>query len=242
MKCEFTKLSDAVVSAFKAYQRQDDLIKKKSDLIKSVINSHTSNPETILFLGFDPWILGDWSDQEIFVGSITSDVARFLEEREVIYTRIYEDEMYTTIPLDIVVAADEFLTYTPGIEQRDIVNLMAELTNEVFITTVRDYKNLPQHTRDFSNPTVIKNDESFSVFQEFHNYEYKVKNKWTSYVYENGANTATYGPFQRQPMFFKQLAKFGFDAGAIDFKVHKDLMFKSLLKKNYEHIISVIFK
>lgn len=250
MKFEFSKLSNAVLSAFMAYQRRDDLINKKHQLIKSVIDSHNTKSETILFLGFDPWILADWSDYEVFVGFITSDVARFLEEQEVTYTRVFEDEMYTTIPFDIVIAADEFLTYADNNEQRELVNLMSEITNDVFITTLRDYKNLPPHCRDFSHPTVIKSDGSgdgvslpgFAVFQEFHNYEYKVKSHWTSHVYENGRNTITYGPFNRMPMFFKQLAKFGYDAGASDFKVHKDAMFKSLLKKNFEHFISVVFK
>ena len=42
-------------------------------------------------------------------------------------------------------------------------------------------------------------------------------------------------------MFFKQLAKFVYDAGAANFTVHKNLMYKSLIKKNYEHVISVQF-
>jgi len=242
MKPEFTLLSSAVLSAFQAYQRQDDLINKKHLLIKSILASHNSEPETILFLGFDPWILGDWTDTEIFVGCITNEVATFLDDQQVQYTRIWDDELYTTVPFDVVVAADEFLTYSKDEEQRELVILMSELATAIFITTMRDYKNMPIHARDFSQPTVIKNDVGFSVFQEFHNYQYKVKNAWQSYIYENGANTRQHGPFKRQPIFFKQLATFGFDAGATQFKVHKDVMFKSLLKKNFEHIVSVIFK
>jgi hypothetical protein len=51
----------------------------------------------------------------------------------------------------------------------------------------------------------------------------------------------TNGPYARRAMFFKQLAKFSADAGAVGFSVHKNLMYKSLIKKNYEHVISIRF-
>jgi hypothetical protein len=54
-------------------------------------------------------------------------------------------------------------------------------------------------------------------------------------------NTIMYGVFERRTMFFKQLAKFSMDAGAVNFLVHRNLMYKSLLKKNYEHVVSIQF-
>ena len=241
MDFEFTGVSSAILAAFNAYQRKDDLVRKKYQLLQSVLSANNEAGGSILFLGFDPWILGDWNPRRIFVSLITDEVAEYLDSTDIIYTRLYEDELRDTIPCDIVVAADEILTYADN-NQRDLVDLMSELANELFITTLRDYKNQPPQARDFSIPTVIKNGDDFSVFIEYHNYDYKVKNRWTSYIYENGANINTYGGFKRQPMFFKQLAKFAYDAGATNFTIHRDLMFKSLLKKNYEHLISVSFK
>jgi hypothetical protein len=49
------------------------------------------------------------------------------------------------------------------------------------------------------------------------------------------------GLYSRRTLYFKQLAKFCKDYGAADFLVHKNLMYKSLIKKNYEHVISVRF-
>jgi hypothetical protein len=241
MEFEFTGVSSAILAAFNAYQRKDDLVARKYQLLQSVLTANGESGGSILFLGFDPWILADWTPRQIFVGLISDEVAKYLDDNKVFYTRMYDDEVHNTIPFDIVVAADEFLTYADN-NQRDLVDLMSELANELFITTLRDYKNQTPQARDFSQPTVIKNDENFSVFQEYHNYDYKVKSHWTSYIYENGANINTYGGFKRQPMFFKQLAKFAYDAGAVNFTIHRDLMFKSLLKKNYEHLISVSFK
>jgi hypothetical protein len=57
-----------------------------------------------------------------------------------------------------------------------------------------------------------------------------------------GAEMQKHGPFQRRTMFFKQMAKYTKDAGAVDFMVHKNLMYKSLIKKNYEHVISIKFE
>jgi len=242
MKFEFSSLSPAIVAAFTAYQRKEDLINKKYELLQSILSDYSSNDASILFLGFDPWLMGDWSDNNVFVGMITSEVADFLDDNDVRYTRIYDDELNDITPFDIVVAADEFLTYAEDNNQRELVTLVSELANDLFVTTLRDYKNLSPQARDFSHPTVIKNDDGFSTFLEFHNYEYKVKNKWQSFIYENGTNINTYGSFNRQPMFFKQLAKFAYDAGATNFMVHRDLMFKSLLKKSYEHLISVSYK
>jgi hypothetical protein len=47
--------------------------------------------------------------------------------------------------------------------------------------------------------------------------------------------------FNCRQMFFKQCAKFSIDAGAQDFLIHKNIMYKSLIKKNYEHVISMRF-
>ena len=241
MDFEFTGVSSAILAAFNAYQRQDDLVERKYQLLQSVLNANGNDGGSILFLGFDPWVMADWRPRNVFVGMITDEVAKYLDDNNVLYTRVFDDEMYETVPFDVVVAADEFLTYADN-NQRDLVDLLSELANELFITTLRDYKNQLPASRDFSTPTVIKNDNNFSVFMEYHHYEYKVKNKWISYIYENGAQINTHGGFKRQPMFFKQLAKFAYDAGAVNFTIHKDLMFKSLLKKNFEHLISVSFK
>jgi hypothetical protein len=77
---------------------------------------------------------------------------------------------------------------------------------------------------------------------EFHDHNNTDRNGWQTQVYHiNGKSITTWGPFDRRAMFFKQLAKFSHDAGAAGFNVHKNLMYKSLIKKNYEHVISIRF-
>jgi hypothetical protein len=57
-----------------------------------------------------------------------------------------------------------------------------------------------------------------------------------------GAKAQCRAVSHRKTMYFKQMAKFCMDTGATDFLVHKNLMYKSLIKKNYEHVISVRFE
>ena len=57
----------------------------------------------------------------------------------------------------------------------------------------------------------------------------------------NNIDATFMGRYNRRTLFFKQLAKISSDAGALNFVVHKNLMYKSLLKKNYEHVITIEF-
>ena len=76
----------------------------------------------------------------------------------------------------------------------------------------------------------------------FHDYDLQDRNSWNTTVHEiDNENLTVSGPFARRAVFFKQLAKFSADAGAVGFSVHKNLMYKSLIKKNYEHVISIRF-
>ena len=113
------------------------------------------------------------------------------------------------------------------------------------ISTVKDYKNQDYKEREFSQPGLIRNTSKNLIFLENHSWDLRDRSEWHTVVYQIDQSTNqldTYGPFDRRTMYFKQLAKFSMDAGAVDFTVHKNLMYKSLLKKNYEHVVSIIFE
>jgi hypothetical protein len=125
-------------------------------------------------------------------------------------------------------------------QQLDKVQALSELAKDVVITTLRDYKNQDFRDREFSQPLAVRKSNESKIFLEYHDHDYSDRNAWTTTVYEmQGSTTSAAGPFARRSMFFKQLAKFSIDAGAKDFYVHKNLMYKSLIKKNYEHVISI---
>ena len=112
----------------------------------------------------------------------------------------------------------------------------------MIITTLRDYKNQDFRDREFSQPLAVHAGNDTKLYLEYHHHDYNDKNAWTTTVYEmHDHNTVAYGPFARRSMFFKQMANFSIAAGARQFYVHKNLMYKSLIKKNYEHVISISF-
>ena len=92
---------------------------------------------------------------------------------------------------------------------------------------------------------MVRNGNDTKTFVENHDWDLKDRTLWTSRVYEiaePSSSLVTYGKFERRTMFFKQLAKFSMDAGAVNFLVHKNLMYKSLVRKNYEHVVSIQFE
>jgi hypothetical protein len=162
------------------------------------------------------------------------------------YTYIPRDQLVKyTKKFQVVIAADEFFTYANSDQlQQNLVAEISNLVTDYVITTLRDYKNQDYRDREFSQPTVLRNDDNHMIFLEAHEADQTDRNAWSSKIYQivNPDNVlTTYGAFQRRAMYFKQLAKFSFDAGATNFLVHKNLMYKSLIKRNYEHVISIKF-
>jgi len=125
-----------------------------------------------------------------------------------------------------------------------LISNICNLATDFVISTVRDYKNQDFKEREFSQPALVRNGVDQTIYLESHDWDLKDRTRWNTTVYEitrATGNTVMYGAFERRTMFFKQLAKFSMDAGALNFLVHKNLMYKSLLKKNYEHVVSIQF-
>ena len=146
---------------------------------------------------------------------------------------------------DAVVAMEEYFTFADSdIDQQNKIAKICNLATAFVISTVRDYKNQDFKEREFSQPALVRNGSETRSFVESHDWDLKDRTHWITRVYEisePNSNMVSYGPFERRTMFFKQLAKFSMDAGAVNFLVHKNLMYKSLIKKNYEHVISIQF-
>jgi hypothetical protein len=239
---DFTNYTDANLSALKASTKAADIVLKKQAILDGVYDFYNYVPTTVLFVGFNPAIISQ-KNQKIFVTEMSADALDYLDIKGVDYTLV-------TVPVnkgyDVVIAADEYFTYaTDAQSQIDKVTKICSLAKEFVISTLRDYKNQDFKDREFSTPAVVRSEHTNFVFNEFHNWGTSSRTQWDSKVYE--VNNATdelrvYGPFKRHTMYFKQLAKFSMDAGADDFIVHKNLMYKSPIKKNYEHVISIKFE
>jgi hypothetical protein len=239
---EFKKFTEILLSAFKKHTRQQEVITKKKEIFDTIFEIHNFLPERILFLGFTPMALA-CNVKKIYTASMSDDAIAYLESKgkEVIAVDL-DDKKYLKF-FDCVVAMDENFTFTANEDsQRAQVELCASLTTDLIITTLRDYKNQEYKDREFSQPAAIRSGTNVTAYLEYHNVDFRDRVSWKTTVFEMGNKLEKHGPFLRRAMFFKQLAKYSKDAGAVDFMVHKNLMYKSLIKKNYEHVISIKFE
>lgn len=239
MSTEFEKYSDILYSAFISSSKKTEIQSKKKEILDEIIDYYDLKPLTILFFGFSP-CLNLFPSNSVYITEISAEVQNYVNKNN-IGTYIERDKI-TPKQFDLVVAMDEYLTFARDDEdQKRAIDFLTGITAQCIITTLRDYKNQDFKNREFSNPIVIRGDEK-RIYFEHYDYSYTDRNSCIATSYTIGDNfTDIVGPFSRRNLFFKQLAKFCLDAGAGSFQIHKNIMHKSIIKKNYEHIITIRF-
>lgn len=239
---EFSKYSDVIFNAFRLHTKKKEIVERKQDIIDNIVEFYNTSVETVLFVGFSPAILSCRHKQkEIYVAEVSDDVIVWLIS-EGINVKTFdsaEDKKF-----DLVIAFDEYLTFANSDdEQRAAIASLCKYSANLIITTVKDYKNQDFKDREYSQPAIIKSGDQLTAFTEIHDWDQKDKNIWTTALYQlSGEQAQCRGIYNRRTLFFKQLAKLSMDVGATNFLVHKNLMYKSLIKKNYEHVISISFE
>lgn len=239
----FESYTDCLLRAFRSHPRSADVVKRKQEILQGVAGYHNFTPNSVLYVGFNPAILAETADT-IAVTHISKDARDFLNENGINFQYIAPSDLGTYRgKFESVIALDEYFTFAAtDQEQRDRVTEICNLVTEYMITTCKDYKNQEFKDREFSIPALIRTADSNDIYLEFHDHDLHDRNSWKTRVYEiAGTQMTATSSFDRRALFFKQLAKFSSDAGAVGFSVHKNLMYKSLIKKNYEHVISIRF-
>jgi len=241
----FSKISDANLLAFKNNSRQAEVVAKKQEILDSISASHNITPTSALFVGFSSFVLADFAEK-IYITKIGTDVQDYLKSQNIDFEYISDADLEKYHKaFQVVVAVDEYFTYaTDDQDQKDTVAEICDLAQDLVITTLRDYKNQDYKDREFSQPSLVRNDKDSLIFLESHVWNPKDRARWDSIIYAISQATnglTTFGKFDRHTMYFKQLANFSATAGATDFLVHKNLMYKGLVKKNYEHVITIKF-
>lgn len=244
MTQSYTTYTDITLNAFKFNPKSQDIINKKSEILSLVSNYYNTDPSSVLFFGFNPWILG-FKCKSISVTEISVEARELLDKYNIKYTYIDPNDLHLYHKkFQWVVAGEEYFTFAGfEVEQRIKVETLSALATDLIVTTLRDYKNQDFKDREFSQPLAVRNSKESMIFLEYNDYDFDERNMWRSTVYQlHQSECLVYGVFDRCSMYFKQLAKFSIDAGAQNFLVHKNLMYKSLIKKNYEHVISIPIK
>jgi hypothetical protein len=234
---QFINYSDTIFNAFCLHTKRKEIIDRKREIIDKIFEFYNVGCESILFVGFNPAILST-NVKEIYVAEVSDEVFNWLRSQGVPVNRFDQPRKF-----DIIVAFDEYLTFVDHEDnQKNKIDSLCKLANSLIITTIKDYKNQEFKDREYSQPAIIKSNSTVTAFTEIHDWDQKDKNSFTTALYKlNGADANCCSIYNRRTLFFKQLAKFSMDAGADNFLVHKNLMYKSLIKKNYEHVISINF-
>lgn len=232
-------LLDGLVSNYKL----KDILDKKLDLFSSILDYYHLDSEDVLFVGFSPWCLS-MGLHKFTITEVDDYILQYLEDQSAQFDYVsLSDLVDAKQKYSIVIAVEEYFTFADSDQQqRDMVNTLANLTDKLLVTTLRDYKNQDFKDKEFSHPIAVRGETANKIYLEHYEYDLRDKNASTSKTYViHGSNCQIYGPYARRNMYFKQLAKFSLDAGANNFYVHKNLMYKSVIKKNYEHIITIKF-
>jgi hypothetical protein len=242
---EFVTIGDVNLLALQKNSRSQDVINKKQDILDNIAQFYNLAPTKTLFVGFSSFVLAKHS-HKIYITAISPEVRSYLTSIGLDYDYIPEvDLLDYHKQFEVVVAVDEYFTYAgnDGI-QKDLVSQICNLATDYVITTLRDYKNQDYKEREFSQPTIVKNGDDSVVFLENHTWSQRDRADWTSVIYaidQHEQGLEVFGNFTRRTMYFKQLANFTSAVGAQDFTVHKNLMYKGLIRKNYEHVITITF-
>jgi hypothetical protein len=237
---QFRLYSDIIFDAFSLHNKRKEIIDRKHEIVEKILEFYNSSCSSILFVGFNPAIL-NCSSKEIFVTEVSEHVLTWLHEQGI---SVKEFDAAVHRKYDVVVAFDEYLTFADDeLSQKNKIDSLCKYAGNLIVTTVKDYKNQDFKDREYSQPAIIKNSAGLTAFTEIHDWDTKDKSVWQTAVYQmNGMQSQCKGIYQRRSLYFKQLAKFTMDNGASNFLVHKNLMYKSLIKKNYEHVISIHFE
>jgi len=238
---DFSRYGDSVLSAFKFNPKTQEIVDKKKEILDALYLHYNITPTDFLFVGFSPLIFAT-KTKHIAVAEMSDDALQFLTDCGIKFTKV--DLATHKKKFQCVVAMDEYFTFAADEEeQKQRINTLCKLTSEFAITTMRDYKNMDVKEKDFSYPVRLWRDNASKIFLEAHQLNFKDRNNWETSIYEiDGNNLTTYGPFARRSVMFRQMARMCLDSGAADFLVHKNLMYKNLIKKNYEHVISIRFE
>lgn len=231
MNENFRIYNNAVSTAFTSLVKTDDLIARKTESFLKILK--TKEIKTVLHCGFGPVAIG--LVKEGYDVSLMDNTMVPIE-----YNDLFSDPDFNK-RYDAVIALDEYLTFANDEEeQKKLIINTCDLTKDLLIVTLSDFKNMPDNNKEFSEPQGYKTKDGYRTYLEKNT---RGRNFYTTKIYEidEKDELTVYGPMNRRMLFFKQLARQAEDNKSLSFNFQKNLMYKGMLKKNYEHIIAINF-
>jgi hypothetical protein len=232
---DFETYNGLLVQAWQSGIRRDDAARRKRAVITQALEWQGVSADSELYLGFNPaaTVSAAATIYMLNVHKQYHDTINATNPRIVFVDQTWSE------PVHAVISSDDYYSFFLNEDQqRQNLSWVKSLRPRLYLTTLRDYKNQDFRDREFSFPAVIKRPDSAEIWLEYHDHD--SQGTWATHIYQiQGSRMQHWGPWARRPVYFKQLAKFSRDAGFENFAVHRNLMFKSLLRKNYEHVIGI---
>lgn len=232
MNQNFQTYNAAVRDAFVSLIKTDDIISRKTESFLKILKNK-GEIKTVLHCGFGPVAIGLAKE-----GYKVSLMDSSLVPAE--YADLFVETDFNS-RFDAVIALDEYLTFANDEdEQKEMILNICDLTKEILIVTLSDYKNMPESNKEYSEPQGYKTKDGYVTYLEKNT---RGRNFFTTKVYkiDEKDELTVYGAINRRMLFFKQLARQAEDNKSVSFNFQKNLMYKGMLKKNYEHIIAINF-
>jgi hypothetical protein len=143
-----------------------------------------------------------------------------------------------------VLATDEFFTYAEGADQQQqLIQTVVAAAQQRLIVTVRDFKN--SHRDELNNHVVFHQQGRTVMVTDTVQPHAEDRQQWMhdTYIVDHTAHSPAtvqhVGTVQRRAVYFKQLAKFCFDAGCRSFQVLANVLYRPVAKTHVEHVIVV---
>jgi len=142
-----------------------------------------------------------------------------------------------------VLATDEYFTYATLHTQQQLIESVIACTQQRLVITVRDFKNANRYEPSvrwaLSHPdhSVIINESARPVDED--------RQSWLhdtyviNHLHGHRPTVQHVGTVTRRAVYFKQMAKFCFDAGCTSFRVVPNILFKPIFKSHVEHVVVV---
>lgn len=144
-----------------------------------------------------------------------------------------------------VLATDEYFTYSTQNSQQKLIESAIAATQQRLIITVRDFKNSSRY--DLGNNIAMNLPTQSVIITENVRNSSDDRQSWlhdtfvVNHTYPDNVKVQHIGTVTRRAVYFKQLAKFCFDAGCKSFRVMPNVLYRPLFKNHVEHIILVDF-
>ena len=109
MSNSFEKYGDILFDAFKDNLKSHEIVAKKKEILDEIVNYYDSEISEILFVGFNPGILG-YGHVPVYVAEIGLEAQEFLRERWVKF-KLVDLNSPSPNKFSVVVAFDEYFTF-----------------------------------------------------------------------------------------------------------------------------------